>query len=255
MTLSKLKLILGVFIASLSISSCSSGPNNYITGGSDIENIKLSGSGTKLQKSIDNVEDMCTLFTNLSEYVYWSSRVEKGSFSSEQEAKIKKYIISLELISSLDRNYKPGLNEALKNLWPTINDGSSPALDKITLIIENFHPGCVYSEILNSSSVAESQPELRMDEEIAPDPESGVDISRLPSGKRNSSAYAIGVEQANAFITTGGLTRAKYSDLGGLENSCKFILDTFMLLSGGASTRQQYADFLLGCSVVIKEWY
>ncbi len=158
-TLSKLKLILGVFIASLSISSCSSGPNDYTTGSSDIENIKLSGSGTKLQKSIDNVEDMCTLFTNLSEYVYWSSRIKKGSFSSQEETKIKKYIISLELISSLDRNYKPGLTEALENLWPTINDGSSPALDKITLIIENFHPGCVYSEILTSGSVAESQPE------------------------------------------------------------------------------------------------
>ncbi len=251
----KLKLILGVLISSLFISSCSSGPINSITGSGEIEDIKLSESGTKLQKSIDNVEDMCTLFTNLSEYVYWSSRIGKGNISSQEETKIKKYIISLELISSLDRNYKPGLNESLQDLWPTINDGYPPALDKITSLIEIFHPGCVYSEIVKSDSVAESQPDLKVDEEITPDPVTGVDISTLPSGKRNSTAYEIGVEQANAFITTGGLTRATYSDLGGLENSCKFILDTFMLLSGGGSTRQQYADFLLGCTVVLKEWY
>ena len=157
--LSKLKLILGVLITSLFTSSCSSDPIDSITGSGEIENIKLSESGTKLQKSIDNVEDMCTLFTNLSEYVYWSSIIGKGSFSSQEETKIKKYIISLELISSLDQNYKPGLNESLQDLWPTINDGYLPPLDKITLLIEIFHPGCVYSEIMNSGSVAESQPE------------------------------------------------------------------------------------------------
>jgi len=165
--LSKLKLILGVLITSLFISSCSSGPIDSITGSGEIENIKLSESGTKLQKSIDNVEDMCTLFTNLSEYVYWSSIIGKGSFSSQEETKIKKYILSLELISSLDRNYKPGLNESLQDLWPTINDGYLPALDKITLLIEIFHPGCVYSEIVSSGSVAESQPENTKQKEIS----------------------------------------------------------------------------------------
>jgi hypothetical protein len=93
------------------------------------------------------------------------------------------------------------------------------------------------------------------DEKIAPDPVSGVDIYSLPPGTENSMAYDIGVQEANSFIINGGLTRATYNNLGGLEQSCKFILDTFMALSGGSSTRQQYADFLLGCSAVIQSWY
>ncbi len=92
-------------------------------------------------------------------------------------------------------------------------------------------------------------------EQVAPDPVTGVDINSLPPGNQNSSAYEIGAQEADSFILNGGLTRATYSNLGGLEQSCKFILDTFMALNGGSSTLQQYADFLLGCSSVVRSWY
>ena len=244
-----------MIVTSLFITSCSSDPNDSTTGSGEIKNVSLSESEVKLQKSIAKFEDVCNLLRNLSEYAFWLNKFETGKLSSEEEEKIKRYIISIELESSLPQYYKPGLNEALQNLWPTINDGKSSPLDKITSLIDNFHPGCVYSEIANSSSIIESPANIRADELIAPVPGSGVDISSLPSGTRNSPAFSNGVIQAESFITTGGLTRATYSDLGGLKQSCKFILDTFMFLSGGASTRQQYADFLLGCSIVIQEWY
>jgi len=101
----------------------------------------------------------------------------------------------------------------------------------------------------------ESPSEFIGDEEITPDPVTGVDIYSLPLGTENSIAYEIGAEEANSFILNGGLTRAIYDNLGGLEQSCKFVLDTFMALNGGSSTRKQYADFLLGCSAVVESWY
>jgi hypothetical protein len=110
-----------------------------------------------------------------------------------------------------------------------------------------------FGEITSESF--ESPPKFVDDEAVTPDPVSGVDIYSLPPGNENSIAYEIGAQEANSFILNGGLTRATYVNLGGLEQSCKFILDTFMALSGGSSTRQQYADFLLGCSSVVRSWY
>jgi predicted small secreted protein len=106
-----------------------------------------------------------------------------------------------------------------------------------------------------SSETSEPAPETDSGEEVFPDPETGVDIYSLPSGNSFTTAYDIGAEQAESFIANSGLTRATYENLGGLDQSCKFILDTFMALSGGSSTRQQYADFLLGCSTVVRSWY
>lgn len=93
------------------------------------------------------------------------------------------------------------------------------------------------------------------DERVIPDPETGVDIYSLPAGNPYSTAYDYGVQQAESFISTGGLTRAMYGNLGGVQQSCKMILDTFMFISGGSSTRQEYADFLYGCAEVVKKWY
>jgi uncharacterized protein YceK len=106
-----------------------------------------------------------------------------------------------------------------------------------------------------SNQTTETAPQANSEEEVSPDPETGVDIFSLPPGNSFTTAYDIGVEQAESFIATGGLTRATYVMLGGLNQSCKFILDSFMAYSGGSSTRQQYADFLLGCSTVVRSWY
>ena len=92
-------------------------------------------------------------------------------------------------------------------------------------------------------------------ETLAPDPSSGVDISDLPRGHSGSNAYKYGVSEAQSAIQESALTRATYDQLGGLKQSCKYVLDTFMALQGGSSTRQQYADFLLGCATVVKNWY
>ena len=107
----------------------------------------------------------------------------------------------------------------------------------------------------NSEDEVFSDTQTNSEEEVSPDPETGVDISSLPPGNSFTTAYDIGVEQAESFIATGGLTRATYVMLGGLKQSCKFILDSFMAYSGGSSTRQQYADFLLGCSTIVRSWY
>ena len=90
---------------------------------------------------------------------------------------------------------------------------------------------------------------------LAPDPSTGVDVNQLPSGNEGTNEYYLGQQEAQSFIDNSGLTRAIYDQLGGLDQSCKFILDTFMALNGGASTKQQYADFLLGCAAIVKAWY
>lgn len=82
-----------------------------------------------------------------------------------------------------------------------------------------------------------------------------VDFNSLPQGSFGSTAYDIGVQQAEEFIYTSALTRAMYSTLGGLEQSCKVILESFMAYEGGNSTLQQYADFLYGCKTVVRDWY
>jgi predicted component of type VI protein secretion system len=107
----------------------------------------------------------------------------------------------------------------------------------------------------NSEEDVFADAETNSEEQVSPDPETGVDIFSLPPGNSFTTAYDIGVEQAESFIATGGLTRATYVMLGGPNQSCKFILDSFMAYSGGSSTRQQYADFLLGCSTVVRSWY
>jgi hypothetical protein len=245
----KLKLILGVLVPALFISSCSSPRLDELT-----------VRETALQKGIEAKTDNCELVWLLETYASWAE-IDLYSLEPSEAtniaSKLKNYTQDVLNLNKLDLNLGP---EYFNDLGFVLEKISSTDLAARFLreIGRTYFPTCGYfsvDEALEVPQEQESQPELKMDEEIAPDPETGVDISALPSGKRNSNAYANGVEQANAFITTGGLTRATYSDLGGLENSCKFILDTFMLLSGGASTPQQYADFLLGCSVVIKKWY
>lgn len=250
---SKLKLILGVLLPALLISSCSSPSTD-----------ELIVRENDLKRAISSKLENCDLVWHLANYGEWA-QIDIDYSLEPTEAnvianRLKSY--SFEVLDVIKSDpFVPYDKEEFFSDFAFFQQKISSE-DLATGILREmgrkYFPDCGYFPEDDSLEVPleqESQPELRMDEEIAPDPETGVDISRLPSGKRSSNAYAIGVEQANAFITTGGLTRATYSNLGGLENSCKFILDTFMLLSGGASTRQQYADFLLGCSVVIKEWY
>ena len=82
-----------------------------------------------------------------------------------------------------------------------------------------------------------------------------VDYNSLPQGSLGSSAYEIGAQQAEEFIYTSALTRALYDTLGGLEQSCRVVLESFMAYEGGSSTLQQYADFLYGCETVVRDWY
>lgn len=82
-----------------------------------------------------------------------------------------------------------------------------------------------------------------------------VDYNSLPQGSLGSSAYEIGAQQAEEFIYTSALTRALYVTLGGLEQSCRVVLESFMAYEGGSSTLQQYADFLYGCESVVRDWY
>lgn len=247
MKFSKLKLILGVLVTTLFISSCS-GPDELLISESD------------LKRALSNKAENCDLLWRLENYGDWA---QIGLYSLEpSEAtvianKLKSYSFEVLNVIKSDPYVKEEFFSDFAFFQQKISS-SDLASGFLREIGKTYFPDCGYYLSNNTSSGTQTQipqPELKMDTEIAPDPETGVDISRLPSGNRNSNAYATGVEQANAFISTGGLTRATYSNLGGLENSCKYILDTFMLLSGGASTRQQYADFLLGCSVVIKEWY
>lgn len=248
MRLTKLKLILGILLPALFISSCS-GPDELLISESD------------LKRALSNKAENCDLLWRLENYgdlaqskIFYSLEPSEANVITN---KLKSY--SFEVLDAIksDPFVKPEFFTDFSLFQQKINSTEIFA-GYLREIGKTYFPDCGYYLSDDSSAGTQNQipqPELKMDEEIAPDPETGVDISALPSGKRNSNAYANGVEQANAFITTGGLTRATYSNLGGLENSCKFILDTFMLLSGGASTRQQYADFLLGCSVVLKEWY
>lgn len=108
-----------------------------------------------------------------------------------------------------------------------------------------------------ANDIIDSSQELVPDnsETLAPDPETGVDISNLPPGRFGTNEYNYGVGETQAFINGSALTRATYDNLGGLEMSCKFVLDSFMALNGGSSTKQQYADFLLGCADVVTDWY
>ena len=71
----------------------------------------------------------------------------------------------------------------------------------------------------------------------------------------DSNAYDIGVSQARSFIVGSGLTRALYDQLGGAQQSCQMILDTFMALQGGSSSDQEYSDFISGCLEVVNAWY
>lgn len=82
-----------------------------------------------------------------------------------------------------------------------------------------------------------------------------VDYNSLPQGFLDSTAYDIGAQQAEEFIYTSALTRALYDTLGGLEQSCRVVLESFMAYEGGSSTLQQYADFLYGCETVVRDWY
>ena len=84
---------------------------------------------------------------------------------------------------------------------------------------------------------------------------SGIDISNLPNGQTGTPAFKIGVSEATSYIQSGALNRAMVGNLGGITESCKFILETFMALNGGKSSQQQYADFMLGCETIVKAWY
>jgi hypothetical protein len=247
MRLSSLKFIVSILITSLLITGCSNPIDEY-------------------QENINNACDSLSL--NLEEAILDKDPVAIDSLRSDLE--FRSLVLSRVGFSdyeNIENNpYYLQASNSLKSIVETfvksdgltLSDEFISAMYKFIMIDCKKYDSTETTQIDPNTSeeeIIQSQPDLKVDEEITPDPETGVDISVLPSGKRNSNAYAIGVEQANAFITTGGLTRATYSNLGGLENSCKFILDTFMALSGGASTRQQYADFLLGCSVVLKEWY
>jgi hypothetical protein len=107
----------------------------------------------------------------------------------------------------------------------------------------------------NSFTTTDSNLYPDPNETVAPDPESGVDISNLPPGNSGTNSYQYGYSEAQDFINSGALYRALFDQFGGTEESCKFVLDTFMAYHGGASTRQQYADFMLGCEVVVDAWY
>lgn len=99
---------------------------------------------------------------------------------------------------------------------------------------------------------SELNQEIDTGEEI---PLEEIDYKTLPQGFSDSTAYEIGAQQAEEFISTSALTRALYDTLGGLEQSCRVILESFMAYEGGSSTRQQYADFLFGCETVVRDWY
>jgi hypothetical protein len=246
----KSRLILGVIVTSLFISSCS---------GTD----ELVIRERNLQKAIENkVENCDSLYALYSFTSYADIEIFTGDEADENYSKranlFKKYALEVLEISKLRNHFNK--TEYIKELASVTQnvDGTDLPDNTLDRIGQRYFPDCGYFqtvEVFNDPLEQDSQPEFDIDEEIAPDPVSGVDISSLPSGNRNSTAYSNGVEQAESFIATGGLTRATYSNLGGLEQSCKFILDTFMFLSGGASTRQQYADFLLGCEKAVRNWY
>ena len=249
MKLFKLKSTTGLLVTSLLISGCSNSVDEYqkdITNACD--SLSLNLEEALLIKSPSDIESL------RSDLAYRSLVLSRAGLSDYENIENNPYY--LQVANSLNSI----VDKFLTSDVLTLSEEFIFEMNEFLMV------DCKKDESIEAlptdPNISEEEiapdPETGVDiseEEIAPDPETGVDISGLPSGKRNSNAYANGVEQANAFITTGGLTRATYSNLGGLENSCKFILDTFMLLSGGASTRQQYADFLLGCSVVIKEWY
>ena len=115
--------------------------------------------------------------------------------------------------------------------------------------------GVAYSSVRNWSSSSSSSSSSEASGSGNSVNSNGIDISSLPAGHSGTTAYQLGVTQAHSFIDQGGLTRAQVGNIGGIPQSCKFILDTFMALNGGSSTKQQYADFMLGCTVVVKAWY
>ena len=244
------RLTLSALVTSLLISSCSS------TNELEIREKNLQRA---IQNKVENCDSLYALysFASYAEIDFFTGDDAEQRYTKRANL-FKKYTLEVLEISKLRNHFNK--TEYIKELErvPQDIDGKDLPDNLLRRIGQRFFPDCGYFptvEIFNDPLEQESRPEIDVNEEITPDPVSGVDISSLPSGNRNSTAYSIGVEQANSFITSGGLTRATYSNLGGLEKSCKFILDTFMLLSGGASTRQQYADFLLGCETVVRNWY
>jgi hypothetical protein len=93
---------------------------------------------------------------------------------------------------------------------------------------------------------------LNPDSSSTPKPNS---TSSTATGGNNSTAYKIGFETAQSYISTGALTRAIYEQLGGLGGSCEYILNSYMAYHGGSSSNQEYADFKQGCSAAVRAWY
>lgn len=115
----------------------------------------------------------------------------------------------------------------------------------------------------NSSSSTSDQSTSNIlpnpDETIAPDSSGKIDTSNFPSGNSGTKFYKLGYSQAKSSVENSALTRIDYEIYGGLSQSCEIVLNTFVSYSTGAGyasgTRQQYADFMLGCEDYVKKWY
>ena len=85
----------------------------------------------------------------------------------------------------------------------------------------------------------------------------GINLDKLPVGRKGSYEYKVGQEQARDYTSTPGMGRNIVGQLGGINRYCKFILETFVTLrvSNSSATKQQYADFLAGCLNIVKPWY
>jgi hypothetical protein len=127
----------------------------------------------------------------------------------------------------------------------------------LTLSLTNCGSGQFATEQtseIQTDSYENSEPTQELDTGLEI-PLEEVDYNSLPQGFLGSTAYDIGAQQAEEFIYTSALTRALYDTLGGLEQSCRVVLESFMAYQGGSSTLQQYADFLYGCETVVRDWY
>jgi len=78
----------------------------------------------------------------------------------------------------------------------------------------------------------------------------------LPGANTDSVAYSIGEQQALEWLTTGSLRQLWYStnSTDSWEFCKTLVLGTYMGLSGGQSTPQEYADFIEGCTPVVDFW-
>ncbi len=83
-----------------------------------------------------------------------------------------------------------------------------------------------------------------------------IDRYSLPTSDESSVAYLIGEQQALEWLSVGSLDRIW--NLTNPADSWEFchlqVLGTFMSLSGGQSTPQEYSDFIGGCTSVVDIW-